>query len=344
VSDSLLPQDYVIQNIYTYCKRTVYKTGQSAYNAECCICNEGKSSGRKRRLFYFTQKRYFYCFNCSQSWTEAQWLQKVTNYNFIDILRDCSQFTVEFKPEVTKKSIVSEETKEIHPLPIGCIDLENEEQINFYSSQKKVYSKLQHAIEYCNSRRLFTAVNRSRHLYVSFEDKKHTNRLVIPFYDKDNQLVCYQSRSLLSSQFPKYLTKEGEKCLFGEDKIDPTIPYIFIFEGPIDAMFVRNAVAMAGTDASTKQQQLLNNSIGYEKIFVYDNDKGNTSLTKKIKNKLKNKQKVFVWPEKFNRFKDINEVCCHLKLDEFSWKFIVENSFSETEGLVKYTLTQKLSG
>ena len=344
MNETLFSQDYVIQSLYTYCKRAVYKTGQSAYNAECCICNEGNSSGKKRRLFYFTQKRYFYCFNCGQSWNEAQWLQKVTNFSFFELLNESKQFTVEIKPEDKREESLVRIVQQVSSLPVGVIDLEDKIQIEFYKEQKKHFKKLQHAIDYCNQRRLLTAVNRSKHFYISFDDKKHCNRLIIPFYDRDLKLSCYQSRALTSQQFPKYLTKEGEKCLFGEDRLDSSIPYIFIFEGPIDAMFVKNGVAMAGVDVSTKQQQFLNSCIGYEKIFVYDNDKDNKSLNKKILTRLKNKEKVFVWPKKFDQFKDINEVCCRLKLNELSWKFIADNSFSETEGVVKYTLTQRLSG
>ena len=340
---SILPVDYVIQNLYTYCKRPVYKRNQKVYNAECCICNEGASAGRKRRLFYFPDKRYFYCFNCSQSWKEVQWLQQVTNKSYTEILADTKNYATEFKPE-TVVECISETIADVRQLPDNCVDLEDQNQINFYSTKKREYKKIINAIEYCTQRQLFTSVNRCSKFYLSLDDKLHTNRLVIPFFDQHNTLACYQSRALTSTQFPKYLTKEGEKCLFGEDRIKEEIPYIFIFEGPIDSMFVQNGVAMAGTDLTEKQQHFLDNCIGYEKIFIYDNDKNNNSLAKKIKNKLKAGHKVFIWPEKFSKFKDVNEVCCKLKLNEFNWKFIVSNSFSETEGIVKYTLTQNLSG
>jgi hypothetical protein len=342
VSESLLSQDYIIQNIYTYCKRALYKPSQSAYNAECCICNEGKSSGKKRRLFYFTQKRYFYCFNCSKSWNEIQWLQEAASKSYIEILNESNGFIIDIKPTTLTKLSITQD-KDVAPLPQGCISLEDSCQIEFYKDNKRNYKRLLHAVDYCVQRRLFTAINRSKHLYVSFNDKKHCNRLVIPFYDYNGTLACYQSRALLNHQFPKYITKEGEKCFYGEDKIDPLIPYIFIFEGPIDAMFVRNAVAMAGTDVSFKQQQFLNKCIGYEKIFVYDNDIDNVVLTKKIKKRLSNNDRVFIWPKKFSKYKDVNEICCKLGLDEFAWKFIVENSFTGTEGNVKYTLNQKFN-
>lgn len=346
---SILPIDYVIQNIFSYCKRPIYKRSQKVYNAECPVCHEGKSSGRKRRMFYFPDKRYFYCFNCCRSWKEVEWLQEVTNCTYTDILSEIKNYHIDIRPEDRKntyntdidiKSVLDSQEK-VSILPSGYFDLEDQDQVNFFSQKDKDAKKIEHAIEYCKSRRLFTAVNRCKHFYYSLSDKNHSNRLILPFYNNLNQIECYQTRSLNQNQYPKYLTKVGEKCLFGESTIDSNIPYIFIFEGPIDSMFVRNGVAMAGTDVTPRQQHFLDQCMGYEHIFIYDNDRDNKSLQRKIKNKLKNNKRVFIWPEKFNRFKDINEICCKLKLDEFNWKFIIENSFTQTEGLVRFSLTFK---
>lgn len=336
---NLIPLDYVIQNFYTYCRRPVYRKSQGIYNAECCVCNEGKKSGRSRRLFYFPDKRYFYCHNCCKSWKEMEWLQLVCNKNYTQIIADTKNFYTEIQPTIFNDTQPIIEEQPEKDLPDNCIDLEDLQQIEFYSKNSKTHKTVLHAREYCISRRLFTSVNRCKHYYVSINDKTHHNRLVIPFYNNQNKVECYQTRALFDNQFPKYITKVGEKCLYGENTLDNNVPYIFIFEGPIDSMFVKNGVAMAGTDLSNKQQSFIDSCIGFEKIFVYDNDTDNKQLARKINNKLKQNQKVFIWPEKFSKFKDINEVCCKLKIDEFNWKFIVDNSFSGTEGVVKRVLS-----
>jgi hypothetical protein len=328
----LLPQSYVVQNIYTYCKRPTYKKHQGCYNAECCICNEGSSAGSKRRLFYFTNDRYFYCFNCSRSWQESSWIQEVSKKSYSEILRESKTYDTITDPVSSKNS--NTYTKSVPSIPEDSINLFEDYQCNFFKDTSQ-WPLIESALTYCQERRLTTAVNRPKALYMSFDDKVHKNRLIIPFYSKNNKIESYQSRVLCGDAFPKYLTKYGEKCLYGENNIDSDIPYIFIFEGPIDAMFVRNAVAMGGTSTTEKQEQFLNTCFGHELIYVYDNDKDNKEVDKKILSVVDSGKKIFIWPKEFSKFKDINEVCTSLQLNEFPYKYIVDNAYSGIEAKLK---------
>jgi len=103
-------------------------------------------------------------------------------------------------------------------------------------------------------------------------------------------------------------------------------------------MFVRNGVAMASLAPTEKQLQQLSNLIGFELIFVFDNDKNNKQTAKKIEKYIKDKKKIFIWPKEFSRFKDFNEICCSLELDEIKWKFIVKNTAAGPEALIKQKL------
>jgi predicted Fe-S protein YdhL (DUF1289 family) len=333
-----IPQSYIIQQIYAYCKRPVYKKYQGNYNAECCICHEGESSGKKRRLFYFPQEKYFYCFNCNRSWKEINWLQEVTKKTYHEILREVEVSSSQVTDLELKLDTVSTNAPlTLSTLPDDSIDICDNIQCDFYKDTD-VYNLIQVAKKYCKDRRLFTAVNRPKSFYVTNTDKIHKNRLIIPFYAHDNKIECYQSRSLFDEQIPKYLTKYGEKCLYGENNIDEKIPYIFIFEGPIDAMFVKNGVGMGGASMTEKQENALNKCFGQEHIFVYDNDKDNKQMNKRIKRVIDNNNKVFIWPKEFRKYKDINEICTSLQLDEFPWKYIVQNSFSGIEAVTRKAL------
>lgn len=327
-----LPQDYVIQALYSYCKRPVYKKYQRVYNAECCVCGEGNSTGRKRRLFYFPNDRYFYCFNCSRSWSELNWIHEISKKSIHEILKE----TRDFVPNSETKAKVQKQNEavkhiEIPSIPDDAIDICDSKQVEFYKDNK-IVKKI---IDYCQNRRLFTAVNKSKSLYVSFKDKVHKNRLIIPFYGESGKIECYQSRTLDGDTYPKYLTKYGEKNMYGENNIDNSIPYIFIFEGPIDAMFVKNAVAVGGSSMTDKQEAFIKKCFDKEIIYVYDNDKNNKEMSKKIKTLIKQNKKLFVWPKEFKKFKDVNEICCNLHLDELPYKFIVQNSYSGIEALMK---------
>jgi len=333
-----LPQSYIVQQIYAHCKRPIYKKYQGNYNAECCICHEGDSSGKKRRLFYFPQERYFYCFNCNKSWKEINWLQEVTKKTYHEILRDAegsSEIVTDLELRLNNNYTTRVQEQPI--LPDDSVDICDEMQCNFYKDTD-VFTLIQTAKKYCDNRRLFTAINRPKNFYVTNTDKIHKNRLIIPFYSSENKIECYQSRSLFEDQVPKYLTKYGEKCLYGENSINEEIPYIFIFEGPIDAMFVKNGVGMGGASLTEKQENTLNKCLGQERIFIYDNDKDNKQMNKRIKRVIDSNNKVFIWPREFNRYKDINEICTSLQLDEFPWKYIVQNSFSGIEAVTRKAL------
>jgi hypothetical protein len=258
----------------------------------------------------------------------------VTSLTVIEILKKnkTPNDSIALKFSVTN-NIDSSQELVLEDLPSESIDLTEANQIAFYGNNK--YVKL--ALEYCNTRRLFTAVNSCNKFFVSLKDNVHKNRLVIPFYN-NNRIVCYQTRSLTDKQFPKYLTKFGEKEVFGISNVNSEIPYIFVFEGPIDSMFVQNGVAIASLAATEHQTKQLASFIGYEMIYVFDNDKNNSHTSSKIEKYIKEGKRVFIWPKEFAAFKDFNEVCCKLQLDEIPWKFVVKNSCEQTEALVKYKL------
>ena len=329
-----LSQEFLLETFYSYCKRPLYKKYQNIFNAECPVCKEGRSTGRSRRLFFFPLKNYLYCHNCSKSWTPFEWVKEVTSLSVPEILKRNKNPT----SSVTLKFSVTNNIDSAHQLvtedlPSESIDLTDASQIAFYQTNRYVNI----ALEYCNKRRLFTAVNSCRKFFLSLKDKVHKNRLVIPFY-RENSIVCYQTRSLTEKQFPKYLTKFGEKEVFGLNNISVEIPYIFIFEGPIDSMFVQNGLAIASLTATEHQNEQLSSLLGYEHIYVFDNDKNNPQTSLRIEKYIKSGKKVFIWPKEFASFKDFNEVCCKLQLNEIPWKFVVKNSCKQAEALLKYKL------
>jgi len=327
-----LPVDYVLQTFYSYSKRPYFKKGQNVYNGECPVCHEGGSAGRKRRLFYMPEERYFYCFNCSRSWNELSWIHEVTKKQIGEILKETTMYRSSSATNLLDILDNNEPvTRTADYLPENSINLTDEYQLDYYKDNKVV----QLGYECSKSRRLFTAINRPKSLYVTTTDNVHKNRLVIPFYSECNKIESYQTRALLPDQQPKYLTKYGEKCLYGENNINPEIPYIFIFEGPIDSMFVQNGVAMGGTSLTERQSTFINKCLNYEIIYVYDNDTDNQEMKKVIDKTIKLNRKLFIWPKEFNKYKDINEICVSLQMDEFPYKYIVENSFSGVEALLK---------
>ena len=329
-----LHPEFLIEVLYAYCKRPFHKKYQNIFNAECPICKEGKSAGRSRRLFYFPNKQYFYCHNCARSWKPFEWVKEVSGLTVPEILKKNKQKT---EQQVKTKVVSPQEqvkTLVVPDLPENSIDLTDEYQFDYFKSNH--YVKI--AKQYCEYRRLFTAINTCKKFYISLEDSVHKNRLVIPFLGNNNKIVSYQTRALLENQHPKYLTKYGEKELFNFANIESEIPYVFVLEGPIDSMFIKNGVAMASLAPTQKQLQQINSLIGYQIIYVFDNDSNNKHVFKKIEKTIKAGKTVFLWPKELEKFKDFNEMGCRLKIDEIPWKFVVKHSFEGAEALLKLKL------
>ena len=338
-----LPLDYVIQHLYTYCKRPTYKKNEGSYNAECCICNEGTSSGSKRRLFYFPSERYFYCFNCTRSWNEISWLQEVTKKSASELLREAKDFILDIHVSKQKdeQPLVSLSCTQIPVIPEDSIDILDAKQCSFYNDIPVIKDLILKADSYCCMRRLKSAINKPKSLFVSPKDYVHANRLVIPFYGESNKIESYQSRALLENTYPKYLTKYGEKCFYGENNIQIDIPYLFILEGPIDTMFVQNGLAIGGAKVTVRQNSFLAKHFDKEIIYIFDNDKDNPDMQKNVLNHIDQGKRVFIWPKELKQYKDINEVCCAYTLDHISTKFLLENSFKGIEASVKYRTSLK---
>jgi DNA primase len=129
-------------------------------------------------------------------------------------------------------------------------------------------------------------------------------RLVIPFYDKNKNLVALQGRTLTNSNM-RYITvkitEESEK-FFGLDRINED-EKIYVVEGPIDSLFLENAIATADSNL-TRVDQLFDKS---KFVLVFDNEPRNKEIIKLLDKAIENHYNVVIWPEMIES-KDINDM------------------------------------
>jgi hypothetical protein len=129
-------------------------------------------------------------------------------------------------------------------------------------------------------------------------------RLVIPFYDEDKNLVAFQGRALGESKL-RYITvktdKENHK-LFGTDRINQE-EMIYVVEGPIDSMFLENAVATADSNLMAASKHFDKSKI----VLIYDNEPRNKELHKQMDKAIEEHYNVVIWPEMIEE-KDVNDM------------------------------------
>ena len=333
----ILPEEYVSQKFYQLAGYVKHKRYNNVYEGGCPICREGKSWGRKRRLYYIAKQNYIFCHNCGWTGDPVKFIQEVEGITFKEIIAEAKDYDVIpiQEEEAVKKY------KETETLPTDSINLMDSNQVDYFKDNKIV----QTALSYIKERKLDTAINKPKSMWLSLKDYTHKNRLVLPFYDLDNKIVFYQTRTLLKedNKLPKYLSKIGsEKSLFNINNIDPSIDKIFIAEGPIDACFIKNCVGVAGiqesseTTFTSKQDKQLDRFKFHDKIWVLDSQYQDRAAKLKTRKLIEQYQSVFIWPEKYGTaFKDFNDMCLGLGISEVPYKFILDNTYTGPKAMLK---------
>jgi hypothetical protein len=142
---------------------------------------------------------------------------------------------------------------------------------------------------------------------------------------------------LQSDEKAKYLLKSGEKKpVFNLDNVDENFPYIFIFEGQIDCMFIKNGIAVSGIHLTDEQEDILLREFPFHNIvWVLDNFRfEQEEVRNEIIKKLKKGESLFLYNGEFETFKDLNEYCVKKERDFVDPALILDGSFSGEKGLM----------
>ena len=332
----VIPEEYIIQKFYQHAGYPKYVKSTNTYMGGCPICREGKSWGRKSRLYYIPKDDVICCHNCGWYGKPGKWIMEVEQITYNEMVDQINTGSFTYGIDIEVK-----ENKQTPALPLDSINLFDKSQLLFYASSPVVRKAAKVIID----RRLNTAVNRPRALYISLVDFVHKNRLTIPFYDRTGKCVFYQSRSIGETDptRPKYLSKQNsDKTLFNYGNVSSSAENIFVTEGPIDSFFIRDSVAVAGIQERSKstftprQSEQISSMFLSQVVWVLDSQYLDTASLSKTKNLLKSGECVFIWPEDVGkRFKDINDMCVYFSIDEISPEYILSNTYCGLKGLVK---------
>jgi hypothetical protein len=281
------------------------------------------------------KKNIICCHNCGWYGTPFAWIKEVGNFESFELIKQIKDFD-----GVVDITTVKEEKKKtlLTPsLPQDSINLFNSDEIKYWRDNFIV----QKALELIQKRKLNIAINAPKALFVSLNDPTHKNRLTIPFYDSNDEIIFYQSRKILTTDTrPKYLSKIGvEKSLFGINSVKSNNDAVFLTEGPIDAFFIQNGLAVAGItqsaniDFTETQQKQMKELLLFRKIWVLDNQFLDHASKNKTKRLLEAGHEVFIWPNK--DYKDVKEMCIAKNINEIEPSFIMSHTYTKLRGLIK---------
>ena len=282
------------------------KKKDDLYNFRCPLCGDSQKNKLKSRGYIFRKKNdYFYmCHNCGISTTFYNFLKEVDpnllkEYQLERYKNGETGNNNYPKPEF--QEFKSEKPSFKKALELPSIDsLPEAHFAKNYIQQRRIPEILHSQLYYAED---FAAFIQSLGID---KDGLHKNdkRLVIPFYDKEKNLVAVQGRSLGESKL-RYITlklHDDNKKVYGLDRIDED-KLIYVVEGPIDSMFLENAVATADSNLESITDVLDKSKV----VLVFDNEPRNKEIVAKLEHAIDNHFNVVIWPE-FIEEKDINDM------------------------------------
>lgn len=280
----------------------------NTYNFRCPVCGDSQKNKYKARGWVFPKKKepglLYHCHNCSVTMDVAKLIEMVD--------------PIAYKEYVMEKLSESGESRKKSDAEILAFKMKTPNFIKTtpLKNLKKI-SQLSHthpAKKYIDSRKIPTPYQAKLFYCPRFKEWTNTiiphkfkdldwdePRLIIPFLDENNDLFGYQGRAFTNNSI-RYITimiNENKPKIYGLDTCDREQPH-YIFEGPIDSMFIPNSIAMAG--GSIKYEWTNSNS-----IFVFDNEPRSVETCKKIEKCISMGYSVVIFPENVQQ-KDINEM------------------------------------
>lgn len=310
-------------------------------NARCPICGDSQRDSHKARFHIYQHKTKdtlcVKCFNCDYSAYFNTFLKEQNESLYREYLlekRKENLFTLP-KKEVKKEVPVQKEQE------IG-INLKYCQRIDQLPENHPIVKYVINRMIPKDRWNLLYFTNDWKKLVNSIKKDTYSNetpepRLVIPIY-KDRMIDAIQGRALLKRENQKYITIKSQHDstkIYGTERVDSSRP-VLITEGPLDSLFLDNAIAMAGGIVSPSE-------IPYkQRIWVLDNEPRAKETLKRIQSLIKSGETVLLWDKFDNQEKDINEMIKKGSTKSELMDYILNNAVSGLSAELRFSKYAKV--
>ena len=315
------------------------------WNFSCPICGDSSTKKNKARGYIFQIKNelVYKCHNCQYSCNFGNLLKRV-NVSLYD------EYVLErYKSNASKYTDHKDvgkfvETKVEVPLewedevlkPLKRLDkLDSSHPAVQYVIKRKIPEKFWSKLYFAPKFKAF--VNSVEPKFQEPIVDEHP-RMIIPYFNKHGKCFAFQGRAYGDEQ-PKYYTiKVGEDVekIYGLDRVNYG-KRIYVVEGPIDSLFLPNAIAVSGASFDTPTiRQLLTNA-----TIVMDNEPRNKDIVKQLDKYIQLGYNVVMYPDSVEQ-KDINDMILSGKTPDEVLNLINTNTFSGMEAKLKFADWKKI--
>lgn len=313
------------------------KKKENLFNFRCPYCGDSQKHKTKARGYFYERKGDFVykCHNCGVGRTLSNFLKEhaadLHSQYILESYKETSVGKGTYRPE---PQFTFEKPKFQHKEE-GIISIDklntSHPAVQYLLSRKipqEKFSELFYAEKYK------TWVNTQRDTF-KVVDPDHS-RIVIPLIS-NGAWFGFQARALNPKNPLRYITTildSDQPKIFNLDGVNYDDP-VYVTEGPIDSLFLDNAIAMVGADVDW--MFVLSNEYT-DFVFVYDNEPRNPQIVKRMENIISRQYSIVIWPKNIKE-KDINEMV----LSGHDVQSMVEsNTFQGLEAQIKLAEWKKV--
>lgn len=311
------------------------------YNASCPVCGDSAKNPSKARLYFYRNRNGISvkCHKCQYSATIGTFIKRIDANLYSEyVLERYKTGDTKYQPHVDiTEAIPSIATQGIpFLLKLKCITTLPETHYAVkYVKKRKLPESVWGSLFYTPKFKKFVNTN-VEYKYPSIVDD--IPRLIIPFFDKTGKCFAFQGRAF-GKELPKYYTIKLDKdvdTVYGMERVDLNRT-ILVSEGPLDSLFLPNAIAVSGSNFKCETIRNLKDKV----VLVPDNEPRHTETTKILLNNIKEGYSVVIWPDNINE-KDVNEMIQNGRTQDDIVNTIKANTFSGLEAIARFTSWAKV--
>lgn len=307
------------------------------YNFRCCYCGDSKKNKFKARGFIYEREgeAMICCHNCNMPQKKLGTFIKDLDINLHNeyrleklkqqhgITEETVKFEEKMKPPVFLKNGPLKGLKKVS-------QLSHNDPVKKFVDARKIPTTQHYKLFSCPNFYAYTNTlipNKFKEEVLRHDETK----LLIPLLDKNKNCFAYQGRALGPSK-TKYITivlDENVPRVWGLDSTNLD-KETYVFEGPIDAMFIPNSISTCGGDLVSTLKPLPKENM----VIVYDNEPRSPETKKKIEKAILQGYSVCIWPDNLE-YKDVNEMILGGLSSDFIYSIIKQNIYRELNALLR---------
>lgn len=302
----------------------------------CPVCGDSQKDKSKTRG-YLLQKEdslFFYCHNCMASMRFSRFIQTLDPELHSQYMTErFLEKQQERKPAPRSlETMVFDKPKFVTQGPLSKLkkisQLDWDHPAKQYVVKRKIPNPYHAKLFYVSKFKAFVNSLIPNKYPVIDNDEP---RLIIPFIDKNGNVFGFQGRSFAKDgiRYISIILDPSHPKVFNYDTLDLE-KTVYVVEGPIDAMFISNCIAMAGADVNLESLNIKPENA----VMVFDNEPRNKQIMKKVEKSIEMGYNVVIWGSDVEQ-KDINDmVLAGMEPYEIK-KLINERTYSGLEALLK---------